>query len=165
MTNCPECSWPATHGHDRGCKLAGAPRSYPADAEQLPELCVPVLVEHGNTPATVVLNAERYESPTGALPNHVAIPLHLFRSLLARSAGAPDPDGIEARLSELERGVALATGVAAQATAALDRLVAAIEAERAERPRCLECDGTREVPTNDGAGKGPCPFCIAGTPR
>jgi len=144
MTQCPECLWPDNLGHDRDCKRGGAiDRTYPPDAEQLPELCVPVFA---GAPLDGLLGATgrvlHYRAPMVGLLDHVAIPLALFRRLLARAAGQPDPHGIEERLAALERGVALSAGVAAQAAAALERFVAAVEAER---DRCLECKGEGEV--------------------
>ena len=51
-------------------------REYPADAEHLPELCVPVL--RGGA------SVQGYRQATGQLEDHVAVPRHVFVALLAR---------------------------------------------------------------------------------
>jgi hypothetical protein len=137
---CPSCGWPASAGHDRDCKLlteGGDERRYPAGSEQLPELCVIELREDGREPAAFV------SVPRGAdLANHVAIPLVAYLGLWRQAFATGNPGPIEERLQALEQRVAEATEVAARATAALERFVRAVEAER--NP-CAECDGNGTV--------------------
>ena len=125
---CRVCGWPEERGHERGCVEVDAARSWPGDVEHIPCLCVAIVHRDNEGKERVV----EFVASAGNEPDTVAISLPMLRSLLARSNAEVDPMAVDQQLRRLSAKVEECTGVAALATAALDRFVKAVEAERAD---------------------------------
>jgi hypothetical protein len=153
VTFCADCGWPTRAGHARTCRFVGTEVArFDHDADHVPGLVVPVFGGeatgglYGITPTVV-----EYHAASGALVDHVALPLAAFRALLSRAHSLPPVEGdTDRRLRELERRVAEAADVARMTVSVVRRLVALAEHEAG---RCLECDGTGTVPHDAGDGR------------